>query len=63
MCREQQGSMDPKAQQDVQGRQGAVAATGGRINYILYVVDLAIAWFGWFITMCGLSAAQHYVKK
>jgi len=44
-------------------RPGVVAATGGYTNYVLFVVDLAISWFGWFITMCGLSAAQHYVKK
>ena len=57
--------MDPKAQDNSGGhkRPGAVAATGGYTNYLLYVIDLALAWFGWFITMCGLSAAQHYVKK
>lgn len=64
-------SMDQKAatQQGGAGgggghkRPGAVEATGGYVNYVLYVLDLALAWFGWFITMCGLSAAQHYVKK
>lgn len=44
-------------------RPGAVEATGGYVNYVLHTLNLALAWFGWFITMCGLSAAQHYVKK
>lgn len=42
---------------------GAKELTGGYLNYAFIVGNLALAWFGWFIALCSISALQHQYKK
>ena len=38
---------------------GAKEVTGGYLNYAFIVGNLVLAWFGWFLAMCAISALQH----
>jgi len=38
---------------------GAKEVTGGYLNYAFIVGNLVLAWFGWFLAMCSISALQH----
>ena len=42
---------------------GAKELTGGYLNYMFIVINLLLAWFGWFVALCSIIALQHRYRK
>lgn len=42
---------------------GAAEITGGYLNYVFIVLNLLLAWLGWFLVLCSLSALQNQINK
>ena len=41
------------------GPKGAAELTGGYMNYMFIVLNIAVAWLGWILLLASIIALQH----
>lgn len=45
------------------GPKGAAELTGGYMNYVFIVLNIALAWLGWILLLASIIALQHQFNK
>ena len=45
------------------GTKGAAELTGGYMNYVFIILNIALAWLGWVLLLASIIALQHQFNK
>ena len=45
------------------GPKGAAELTGGYMNYVFIILNIALAWLGWVLLLASIIALQHQFNK
>ena len=45
------------------GPKGAAELTGGYMNYVFIILNIALAWLGWILLLASIIALQHQFNK
>lgn len=45
------------------GAKGAAELTGGYMNYVFIILNIALAWLGWVLLLASIIALQHQFNK